>query len=254
MKRTIEELQFEHYKLLKSQKFVEKDLDYSILQQHIPYLEKISELSNCVVMIFDLFKCEHVFVSKNISMVLELDMKKSLGEPSYINERIHPDDFYELHEAGLYFLHFGFSLPVEKRKDGKLVNEYRILNEKNEYLRVIEQQICLENDIHGNTWLALGIIDISPDQSIEAPFQSRLINVKSGDFFVFPPYNKEAMLTAREKEILQLIAKGLISKQIADKLFISVNTVNTDRQKILEKLNADNSFKAIKYASKLGII
>jgi len=53
---------------------------------------------------------------------------------------------------------------------------------------------------------------------------------------------------------LQLIAKGLISKQIADKLFISVNTVNTHRQRILEKLNADNSFKAIKYASKLGII
>jgi DNA-binding CsgD family transcriptional regulator len=62
------------------------------------------------------------------------------------------------------------------------------------------------------------------------------------------------LLTAREKEILQLISKGLISKEIADKLYISVNTVNTHRQRILEKLQADNAIEAIKYASRTGII
>jgi DNA-binding CsgD family transcriptional regulator len=71
---------------------------------------------------------------------------------------------------------------------------------------------------------------------------------------MFPPADKEAMLTAREKEVLQLVSKGLISKQIADKLFISVNTVNTHRQRILEKLQADSTIEAIKYASGLGII
>ena len=62
------------------------------------------------------------------------------------------------------------------------------------------------------------------------------------------------MLTGRETEILKLISAGLISKQIADKLYISVNTVNTHRQLILEKLNAENAIEAIKFAKKLGIL
>jgi len=254
MQKTIEQLHKEHYRLLDSQHFVEKDPDYAILDHHIPNLDRISELSNSVIMVFDLFRREHVYVSKNISQIFSLDPEQSHGDPAYIDERIHPDDLFELYEAGLYFLRYGMSLPPARQKEGKLVNEYRILNGKGEYVRILEQQMCFENDIHGNIWLALGIMDISPDQSPDTPFRSRLIDLREGKVYLFPPPGKEAMLTAREKEILQLISKGLISKQIADKLYISVNTVNTHRQRILEKLQADNAIEAIKYAAMLGII
>jgi DNA-binding CsgD family transcriptional regulator len=205
-------------------------------------------------MIFDLYKRQHIYVSDNISRILNFDLKKAKGEIGYMNSRIHPEDFPQLMEAGTYFLRYGFSLLPEHRKEGKLINEYRILNEKGKYIRIIEQQMCLEVDVNGNVWLALGIMDISPDQNDEAPFSSRLIDIQKGAVYMFPPPDKEAMLTAREKEVLLLISKGLISKQIADKLFISVNTVNTHRQRILEKLQADNAIEAIKYASKLGLI
>ncbi|MCX6270791.1 MAG: response regulator transcription factor [Bacteroidetes bacterium] len=254
MEKTTEQLQKEYDALLNTQCFTEKDLDYRILEQHIPHLERISEISNSVIMVFDLYKREHVYVSANISHILDLDPDKCHGEPSYINERIHPDDLYCMLDAGLYFLKYGLTIPVEKRRESKLVNTYRVLNEKNKYIRVIEQQICIENDIRGNAWLSLGIIDISPDQSPDAPFRSRLIDTRSGAIYLFPPQNKEDMLTSREKEILQLIANGLISKQIADRLYISVNTVNTHRQRILEKLRADNTVEAIRYASGLGIL
>ena len=254
MKKTIEQLQLEYGKLLNSQKFVEEDLDYSILEQHIPHLEMISEVSNSAIMIFDLFKKEHTYVSKNIAHILELDPEKCFGNPEYIDERVHPDDMYQLLEAGLYFLGYAFTVDAESRKKSKLINEYRINNDKDTCIRIIEQHICMENDKYGNAWLSLGIIDISPDQSPDAPFRSRLIDTQSGKIYLFPPRNKEAILTSREKEILQLIAKGYISKQIADKLFISVNTVNTHRQRILEKLQVDNSIEAIKYASKYGLI
>jgi DNA-binding NarL/FixJ family response regulator len=42
-------------------------------------------------------------------------------------------------------------------------------------------------------------------------------------------------LSDRELEIISLIEKGLSSKQIADKIFLSVHTVNTHRSNILEK-------------------
>ncbi len=254
MENKSEKLLLKYDELLNSQKFTEADLDYTILDNHIPYLRKIAELSNSVIMIFDLYKREHVFVSDNISSILNLDFQKAKGKTDYIDQRIHPDDYIQLMEAGIYFLYYGLSLSPKHRKEGKLINEYRILNENGKYIRIIEQQMCLENDVHGNGWLVIGITDISPDQNENAPFRSRLIDTRKGEVYMFPPHDKEAMLTAREKEILLLVSKGLISKQIADKLFISVNTVNTHRQRILEKLKADNAIEAIKYASKLGLI
>ena len=254
MEGKIENLRLRYDELLNSQMFTEADLDYNILEKHIPYLKKIDELSNSAIMIFDLYKRQHVFVSNNISRILNIDLEKTKGETGYMDQRVHPEDYPQLMEAATYFLRYSFSLAPEHRKEGKLINEYRILNEKGKYVRIIEQQICLEIDMHGNVWLALGIMDISPDQNNDAPFMSRLIDFKKGMVYMFPPSDKEAMLTAREKEILQLISKGLISKQIADKLYISINTVNTHRQRILEKLKADNSIEAIKYASKLGLI
>ena len=254
MKKTIEQLKQDYLKLLNSQYFVEEDLDYSILEKHIPYLEKISELSNSAIMIFDLYKKEHIYVSKNIANVLELDHEKSSGNSEYIDECIFVDDMYDMLNAGLYFLGYAHTLKPDYRKNVKLVNEYRIINHKNKFVRVIEQQLCLENDKHGNLWLGLGILDISPDQAQDAPFRSRMINSENGNVYLFPPPNEKAILTLREKEILKLISKGLISKEIADKLFISVNTVNTHRQRILEKLEVENSIEAIKYAVNCGII
>lgn len=91
-------------------------------------------------------------------------------------------------------------------------------------------------------------------QVFKVDVYNRLIDTNPFTIYNFPPVDKETMLTAREKEILSLISKGLISKQIADKLCISVNTVNTHRQKILEKLNVVNTFEALKYAYNSRII
>ncbi len=51
-----------------------------------------------------------------------------------------------------------------------------------------------------------------------------------------PTYSPERELSAREIEVLVLIAKGLINKEIADKLNISLTTVITHRKNITEKL------------------
>ncbi|WP_228414719.1 response regulator transcription factor [Chryseobacterium sp. G0201] len=55
-------------------------------------------------------------------------------------------------------------------------------------------------------------------------------------------------LTRREMEILKLICDGLSSKDICEKLFISINTVETHRKRILLKLNVKNSVGVVKYA------
>lgn len=55
-------------------------------------------------------------------------------------------------------------------------------------------------------------------------------------------------LTQRETEVLRLIAQEFSNHEIADKLFISVRTVDTHRRNILEKIQARNTAGMVKYA------
>lgn len=60
-------------------------------------------------------------------------------------------------------------------------------------------------------------------------------------------------LTDREREVLQLIAEGKSTKQMASVLFVSVKTVETHRQNIMNKLNLYNIPDLVKYAIREGI-
>ena len=61
-------------------------------------------------------------------------------------------------------------------------------------------------------------------------------------------------LTVREKEVLQLIAKGYSNQEIADELFISLKTVKTHVSNILAKLEVDDRTQAVVYAFKHHLV
>lgn len=62
------------------------------------------------------------------------------------------------------------------------------------------------------------------------------------------------IITRREKEVLQLIAEGLTNAEIAEKLFISIPTVNTHRKSLIQKFDATNTAVLIGKAMKSGTI
>ena len=61
-------------------------------------------------------------------------------------------------------------------------------------------------------------------------------------------------LSQREIQIIRLSAEGLRASEIADRLFLSVNTVNTHRKRIYAKMNVRNVSDLIRQATELGII
>lgn len=61
-------------------------------------------------------------------------------------------------------------------------------------------------------------------------------------------------LSNREKEILVLVAQEFTAAEIAEKTFISLNTVNTHRRNLLSKLNAKNTAGLVKYAVENGFV
>jgi two-component system response regulator NreC len=63
-----------------------------------------------------------------------------------------------------------------------------------------------------------------------------------------------SILTLREREVLQLLAEGKTTKQIAASLKISVKTIETYRQQIMHKLNLHSVAELTKYAIREGIV
>lgn len=61
-------------------------------------------------------------------------------------------------------------------------------------------------------------------------------------------------LSAREREILQLLAENKSNKEIATRLAISVRTVETHRRSIMQKLNANSIVELVHYAIRNGIV
>ena len=71
---------------------------------------------------------------------------------------------------------------------------------------------------------------------------------------LFAMESHQSALSPREKEVVQLIAKGFSSQQIALHLGLSQHTIDSHRKKILSKLGVKNSVEIAKYALKKGII
>jgi two-component system response regulator NreC len=61
-------------------------------------------------------------------------------------------------------------------------------------------------------------------------------------------------LTEREREVLQLLAEGFSTKEIAEKLFVSVKTVEVHRWKLMKKLGLKNLAELIKFAVREGLV
>lgn len=61
-------------------------------------------------------------------------------------------------------------------------------------------------------------------------------------------------ITPRELEILQLISEGLSNREIAERLFVSENTVKTHSSRLFEKLSAKRRTQAVQLGKELGLI
>lgn len=75
-----------------------------------------------------------------------------------------------------------------------------------------------------------------------------------------PPFVPDAAridalgLTSRELEVLRLIAEGLSNKEMADRLFVSENTIKTHTSRVFDKLGASRRTQAVQLAKSQGIL
>lgn len=231
------------------------ELDYSVIEQKKADWLKLSELAHSIVLVFDCCTKKFVFVSDNIPQSYGIDSKKLFinGHESVL-EIIHPDDIHYglLVRKKIYSLLS--SLSAEEKMKHKMVHEMRVKNVRGEYIRIIEQEQVIELDKSGDIWLMLSVIDVDASHELEIT-KSHLYNFETGEqIFIDLSDTLEEPLTNRELSVLQLMKQGLLSKEIANSLNVSINTINTHRQNILLKLKANNSIEAVNVAQRLGLL
>jgi two-component system, NarL family, response regulator LiaR len=73
----------------------------------------------------------------------------------------------------------------------------------------------------------------------------------------FAPNNRkreELSITRRELEILELMAQGLSNREIAEKLYVSENTVKTHSSRVFDKLGARRRTQAVQFGKEFGLL
>jgi len=125
--------------------------------------------------------------------------------------------------------------------------EYRFLT--------IEHSIEIYGGLVAATFAALGIWLGLKLTSKQERVVTKEISVPAGEPFRPDDSKREALgITPRELEVLELIAQGLSNREIAEKLFVSENTVKTHSSRVFDKLGAKRRTQAVQLGKELRLI
>ena len=112
------------------------------------------------------------------------------------------------------------------------------------------KESAADNLIKGLDTVAKGELFLDNALSQEVVFKLMQAKTESGGDDL-EPYST---LTAREQEVMRLLAEGLNTKEVAGKLFISPKTVENHRTNLMKKLGLQNTVELVRYAARLGLI
>lgn len=178
----------------------------------------------------------------------------------------HPDDYDVLNKKVIPdCLNFVKDISPENYSQYIISYNYRFKNPKGKYITVLQRWSYIPGSIEGVPAGMIGAaFDIShykTDLSIVHTIEKE-ISTPYGpvDELVFkkvhPVYEdqKKRALSKKEIEILKLLAEGLSSKQIADKMSLSINTVNNHRKNMLVKIDCKTSSELTSFAIRHGVL
>ena len=208
-----------------------------IAQEYIPHLKILEQAGSFAVFLLDRFGHYYYvteYVTEDIQASDELNIEKL----------VHPDDLEVVRRIDKKVWEFLDTLPEEEKLTYKYIYEMRVLDRR-KYVRMIYQMRILA--FKDDNFLGMGIIDLAPEQSANTSVRFQIKNCLTDEVVPFTIESAtDVQLTPREREILALAKEGMFSKEISEKLNISIHTVNRHRQNILEKLQVDNMIEAIR--------
>ena len=141
-------------------------------------------------------------------------------------------------------------IPIAERVNYYVSGQIRMRDATDIYVPIRHRMFYIGSTPNGSLRMALCLYDsvctVQPDYTF--------VNSATGEIISPETRRSDNLLSDREKEVLQLISAGKMSKEIAILLSISIHTVNRHRQNILSKLKADTSIEACRIAEYMHLI
>jgi len=196
---------------------------------------------------------QYVYVSSSLQRLLGYAPEAFATDGlAFTRHLLHPADAGNLEKLQGRVAEFLLTVPPPQRVGYQCNYDYRLRKSDGTYLRLLEQSTVLYTDARGEiTHLAATCSDIThwkKDEvltaSVVSPAGTTCLVCTSAD----RELPKHLLPSKREKEILDLIAVGCTSQQIADRLFISLHTVNTHRRNLMRKIKAKCGNDLFRYA------
>ena len=231
--------------------------DVEACRQHLDHITAVTQ--GCAVL-SDLATNSSYFsigrLASILGIVADVPKEELIDiDEDFIYQQMHPEDLVDKRMLELRFFEFLMGQPTAEQRHYYSCCRIRIKDREGDYIYINNQTHMLSHSADGNMRLFTCLYEISPDQEPIRGINPRIVNNATGEVRQLSLYEERyTILSKREKEILQLISKGALSKEIADRLHISIHTVNTHRQNILQKLSVDNSMEAVQTAMAMRLI
>ncbi|MGR3853552.1 response regulator transcription factor [Chryseobacterium indologenes] len=214
-------------------------------QQALAY----SQMEGAICVLSDMQENKSFVYKSAAAYELGLKMEENPAEINSIWEeemlkKIHPDDRLKKYIHELRFFKLLDAMQMEQRAAYSVVSKIRMKDKNENYRWVKHRMFYVYSPDNGRLRLALCLYNMALTPSNASGFM--IVNTEKGEVVVKDKLDYRNVLSPRELEVLKFIGEGYASKEIADLLSISINTVNRHRQNILEKLKVKNSTQAFK--------
>ncbi|HET6178369.1 MAG TPA: response regulator transcription factor [Candidatus Sulfotelmatobacter sp.] len=125
--------------------------------------------------------------------------------------------------------------------------EYRFL--------VIEHSLEIYGGLIAATFALLGIwLGLKLTKAQQTSIVKEAAAPTADPFILNEQKREDLSITRRELEVLELIARGLSNREIAEKLFVSENTVKTHSSRVFDKLGARRRTQAVQLGKEFGLL
>lgn len=240
---------------LLKQPFLPEPVQPSVLEQGRQIASMYANQENTIAVLSDLkSKCSYLYyggIAETLGLAPKGTVKviHSIWEED-IFSRIHPDDLLGKHLLELEFFYLLRKMEAEERNHYYSSSNLRIRHPESRYVLIRHRMFYIASDPNGSIRLALCLYGFPEEVSRQENTEYLILNSLTGEILRPDKEKNYTLLSEREKEIVGWIAQGKMSKEIAEKLSISIHTVNRHRQNILEKLGVKNSIAACRLVHK----
>jgi DNA-binding CsgD family transcriptional regulator len=226
--------------------------DYSIFEEKLETVKSFMQVSNENIVIFDYYKGEYAFfITRNfLTFGYSYDYISNKGI-AFSKEIIPAEEAPLVEQIKKITFQYIHTLPVERRdKFAGYVNHHYI-NKTGHRLNVEIRLTPFLFSPEGLMWMSIARMSLST----KAQDVCAYIELKDTGEKLEYSFEKNCLvpmqttnLTDIEKKVLILNSRGYTEQEIADKMFISSNTIKTHKRHIFEKTNTKNFSEAFVYA------